>query len=244
MDQLTVVEIKDELRQLGLATSGLKAQLINRLIEALKKENIDVNEFLRLRTLRNPPQNDQQEPSYDQDNLQDSNSDIVRPEDSASQTTRRSRKSNTSNRSMRSSLAHERAEIAALMIQQARFNEKKAIEFKKEELELQTKLEIAKAKESIFRESESIVSGMNNKLFDGKAEKSRVSSQLPRRSDLNNPTSVASVRVKDLDVKNSNLVDTKTKNNVQESKSLKQSDLMQTLVSYNLKSLMPKTEIF
>ena len=241
MDQLTVVEIKDELRQLGLATSGLKAQLINRLIEALKKENIDVNEFLRLRTLRNPPQNDQQEPSYDQDNLQDSNSDIVRPEDSASQTTRRSRKSNTSNRSMRSSLAHERAEIAALMIQQARFNEKKAIEFKKEELELQTKLEIAKAKESIFRESESIVSGMNNKLFDGKTEKSRVSSQLPRRSDLNNP---ASVRVKDLDVKNSNLVDTNTKNNVQGSKGPKQSDLMQSLVSYNLKSLMPKTEIF
>ena len=242
MDQLTVVEIKDELRQLGLATSDLKAQLINRLLEALKKENTDVNEFLKLRTLRNHPQNDQQEePSYDQDNSQDSNSDIVRPEDSASQTTRRSRKSNTSNRSMRSSLAHERAEIAALMIQQARFNEKKAIEFKKEELELQTKLEIAKAKESIFRESESIVSGMNNKLFDGKTEKSRVSSQLPRRSDLNNP---ASVRVKDLDVKNPNLVDTKTKNNVQESKSFKQSELMQTLVSYNLKSLMPKTEIF
>ena len=241
MDQLTVVEIKDELRQLGLATSDLKAQLINRLLEALKKENTDVNEFLKLRTLRNHPQNDQQEePSYDQDNPQDSNSDIVRPEDSVSRTSR-SRKSNTSNRSMRSSLAHERAEIAALMIQQARFNEKKAIEFKKEELELQTKLEIAKAKESIFRESESIVSGMNNKLFDGKTEKSRVSSQLLRQSDLNNP---ASVKVKDLDVKNSNLVDIKTTNNVQESKSLKQSDLMQTLVSYNLKSLMPKTEIF
>ena len=261
MEKLTVVELKDELRLLGLSTGGLKAQLIFRLIEALQKEGKSVDRFLRQRILRKENEQTQEQP-FNQGNFHPipPSSVIVNPEDSVSQTSRRSSRSN---RSVRSSLAHERAEIAALMVKQARLNEKKAIEqqkkaieqqkleieqqkieidLKNEEHELQTQIEIARARETVFKESDSAVSGEVQRLAYkfpvDKAEKVEISNTLPPQS----------VKFKnDSSSRNSNLADTNTPNksfDAKETRTSVQSDMMQTLVTYNLKSLMPKTEIF
>ena len=46
MDRLSIINLKGFLRERNLDTSGSRSELGNRLIEALEKENIDVNEFI------------------------------------------------------------------------------------------------------------------------------------------------------------------------------------------------------
>lgn len=43
IEKLTVPKLKDELKRLGLATTGLKAELKSRLIDALSQEQVSAS---------------------------------------------------------------------------------------------------------------------------------------------------------------------------------------------------------
>ena len=46
MDRLSVINLKGFLRERNLDTSGSKNELVTCLIEALEKENIDIEKFI------------------------------------------------------------------------------------------------------------------------------------------------------------------------------------------------------
>ena len=177
MENLTVVDLKQELRKRGMDSSGTKAILLARLRPVVEKETMSKK--------------------YDEE-CQTTNADsVVRPEDSVSQISRgrseakRSCSSFVSSRSsVRVTRAMEAARRAGLEAKRAVLKEKHkkdeaalSIQHEKELLEAEADIEEARARELVLEEYESRKNGSEIRQSRNVCEDRRERNEKKDRSD-------------------------------------------------------------
>ena len=210
-----MVQLKDLLRERSCPTSGTKVQLIQKLTDVLMEEGLDPDTFVMEELARVEKQKEAKE-------------DDVKPSDSVSNITKRSETS-----SVRSERVRESAKRLALETRQKMLEEKQRLEResilvrqRQEALKLQTEIAEVQARENVLVANEEKESGTSRHSIKPQKNLEKGVEDENDNVELAAPNDAITS------------FDGRARANFGSS-----DELMKQLVTFNMKSLMPKNEI-
>ena len=225
MDIFNVIQLREFLRELNVKTSGNKTELIKRLIETLEGCKVDIDEFInvKLKNLKVVASGGSEKADGDTKETAE-----VTPGESASQISvrsGRSRVSSKSNSSVRSELAKEAANKAELQVRLRMLEEKQKQDAEKlqmmqkeELLKIKTEIAVAEAREKAFKDSDEF-SQTSREIFTN-TNQPQLEEQHQQHIQVEQP-----------------------KNQPKRNPIGNTGDVMDTLVSFNMKNSLPRLNL-